>query len=136
MTGTLAGVGFVMANVVTVMYYGVMQQFPAPIEGSNLDRPPYLNLSVHLFNAFIAWADLFITNNMLLSGSVMKASCIYGGVYTLWMQHIKTFTGKYPYPFLDRLPFPAGPMLVIALAFLAIVVFSKAGSKIRNKFRS
>eukprot|EP00212_Chloropicon_laureae_P003198 CAMPEP_0197485978 /NCGR_PEP_ID=MMETSP1311-20131121/893_1 /TAXON_ID=464262 /ORGANISM="Genus nov. species nov., Strain RCC856" /LENGTH=315 /DNA_ID=CAMNT_0043028817 /DNA_START=73 /DNA_END=1020 /DNA_ORIENTATION=- len=130
--GVLAGMAFIMSNVVTVMYYGVMQQFPEPIEGAALDRPPYLNLSVHLFNCLIGWADLFITNNMNLSGFVLKSTYVYGIVYTAWMQFIKGYTGKYPYPFLDKLPFPVGPIAVIAIATVAIGVICLVGAKIRK----
>ena len=132
-TGGLAGMAFIMSNVVTVMYYGVMQQFPSPIEGSIVDRPPFLNLSVHCFNACIGWLDLVITNNMSLSWNTNKATLVYGVVYTLWMQCIKEFTGRYPYPFLDKLPPVVGPIAIICLAFIAIAFFHTVGLKIRRK---
>ena len=82
LAGRLAGMAFIMSNVVTVMYYGVMQQFPAPIEGAAIDRPPYLNLSVHLFNCLIGWFDLLITNNMNLNGSVLKVTTTHTHSHT------------------------------------------------------
>lgn len=134
-SGRLAGMAFAMTNVVTVMYYGVMQQFPAPIEGSNVDRPPFLNLAVHCINAIIGWGDLLITNNMNLSKNVLKMTYLYATLYTSWMQHIKMRTGLYPYPFLDKLPFPIGPIAITAIAFVAVLAFFKIGNMVRNTLR-
>lgn len=30
------------------------------VEGGGLDRPPWLNLAVHVWNSVVAWADLVI----------------------------------------------------------------------------
>ena len=47
------------------------------------------------------------------------------------MQFIKGHTGSYPYPFLDKLPFPVGPFLIVVLAFTAIFAFTQLGRRLR-----
>ncbi|QDZ18727.1 hypothetical protein A3770_02p12450 [Chloropicon primus] len=132
-TGMLAGLVFTMSNVVTFMYYGVMQQFSDPIEGSNVDRPPYLNISVHLINCVTSWIDLLTTKNMSLCGDTIKATWAYGLTYTAWMHFIKNHTGKYPYPFLDKIPPVLGPLLVVFTAFFTLQFIFIVGRKIREK---
>ena len=132
-TGILAGIAFTMSNVVTIMYYGIHQRFDSPIEGSHLDRPPYMNLSVHLFNAMIGWFDLLTTSNMNLCSVTIKYTYLYGLVYTVWMQFLKHYTGVFPYPFLDRLPFLVGPLAIIFTAFAVLQVIFSMGRRVRTK---
>lgn len=132
-TGMLAGLVFTMSNVVTIMYYGVMQQFSAPIEGSNLDRPPYLNLSVHAINCLTSWIDIVTTNNMNLCGQTIRLTWAYGLIYTAWMQFIKNHTGLYPYPFIDKLPPVVGPLFIIFTAFVVLQAIFMLARKIREK---
>ncbi len=52
---------FGMANSVTAMFYLIDATTgkDALVEGGEIDRPPWLGFSVHVFNTIVAWADIF-----------------------------------------------------------------------------
>ena len=100
---------FGMANSVTAMFYLIDATTGkhALVEGGEIDRPPWLGFSVHVFNTIVAWADIFCAYPRSFSKKSGRLSVGIIAFYTVWILICSHFNGAFPYPILNKLPWPA-----------------------------
>lgn len=100
---------FGMANSVTAMYYLIDATTgkDALVEGGEIDRPPWLGFSVHVFNSIVAWADICCAHPRSFSKRSGRLSVGIIAFYTIWILICSHFNGAFPYPILNQLPWPA-----------------------------
>jgi len=100
---------FGMANSVTAMFYLIDATTgkDALVEGGETDRPPWLGFSVHVFNTIVAWADIFCAHPRSFSERSGRLSVGIIAFYTVWILICSHFNGAFPYPILNKLPWPA-----------------------------
>ena len=122
----LGCVVFPLANIVTILFYGVLKQFPSPIEGASVERPPFLDFSVHALNFVFAWGDMLLSKNRTFSPRATYLGTICCISYTAWMLIIKIKTNIYPYPFIEKLPFPEGVVILNGIAYTVFLVLTIA----------
>ncbi|DBB02119.1 TPA: hypothetical protein ACH3X3_011158 [Trebouxia sp. C0006] len=113
---------FGMANSVTAMFYLIDATTgkDSLVEGGEIDRPPWLGFSVHVFNTIVAWADIFCAHPRSFSKRSGRLSVGIIAFYTVWILICSHFNGAFPYPILNKLPWPAG---FIGMATTSIVLF-------------
>uniref|UniRef100_A0A061QQ72 Uncharacterized protein n=1 Tax=Tetraselmis sp. GSL018 TaxID=582737 RepID=A0A061QQ72_9CHLO len=121
---TLSCTAFGFANVVTVMYHAVRltQGADGAVEGGHIERPPWLGFTVHNLNAAVAWVHLFLSPHSF-SPSAERLGVALALLYMLWILLCSYVNGGFPYPFLNRLPFPWG---FLGTAVAAAAVFMAA----------
>ena len=100
---------FGMANSVTALYYLIDATTgkDALVEGGEIDRPPWLGFSVHVFNSIVAWADICCAHPRSFSKRSGRLSVGIIAFYTMWILICSHFNGAFPYPILNKLPWPA-----------------------------
>lgn len=100
---------FGMANSVTAMFYLIDATTgkDALVEGGEIDRPPWLGFSVHVFNTIVAWADICCAHPRSFSKRSGRLSVGIIAFYTVWILICSHFNGAFPYPILNQLPWPA-----------------------------
>lgn len=87
------------------------------VEGGVVERPRWLGLSVHLFNTVIVWLDLTVAHPRTFSYRSQFLSLGLIFTYTCWILVCSHFNGLFPYPFLNKLPWPQ-VRCVTALTFV------------------
>lgn len=97
---------FGLANVVTIMFYTLEATTKGMVEGGKIARPPWLGFAVHVSNSITAWLDLFLAKQRSFSKRSSRLSLVLIAVYTLWILISSHFNGSFPYPFLNKLPWP------------------------------
>jgi len=97
-----------MANTVTAMFYAVESATHGLVEGGASDRPWWLDSAVHSLNSGIAWTDLFIVEERSFCGRSRHLALVLGMSYSAWLLLVRHMYGKFPYPVLNKLPFPWG----------------------------
>jgi hypothetical protein len=112
---------FGLANVVTVLYYGLEAATAAVVEGGPVSRPPWLGRSVHVANAAAAWADLLLAHPRSFSPRAARASHALAATYAAWLLVVRLASGAFPYPILNALPMPAG---YIGMTGTALALFA------------
>ena len=97
-----------MANSVTALYYLIDAATgkDALVEGGEIDRPPWLGFSVHIFNSIVAWADICCAHPRSFSKRSGRLSVGVIAFYTIWILICSHFNGAFPYPILNQLPWP------------------------------
>ncbi|EFJ33607.1 hypothetical protein SELMODRAFT_439021 [Selaginella moellendorffii] len=93
--------------------------------------PLWLNLTVHLANAIVAWTDVHVSDRTFRKSS-LNQSLIFCLVYTTWIQVCAFKNKMYPYPFLNKLPQPEGFIATVAVAVTLTFAFFKAGSTLAS----
>eukprot|EP01025_Chloroclados_australasicus_P023985 TRINITY_DN2415_c0_g1_i3.p2 TRINITY_DN2415_c0_g1~~TRINITY_DN2415_c0_g1_i3.p2 ORF type:complete len:277 (-),score=15.66 TRINITY_DN2415_c0_g1_i3:1102-1932(-) len=106
---------FPLANVVTVLYYTLEIITQGLVEGGDIARPPWLGFAVHGMNSIVAWLDLLFSRPRKFSRRAKFWGACLAISYFIWMVVMKRVGGGFPYPFLDKMPFPEG-FLVMTMA--------------------
>lgn len=90
------------------MYYliDVTNGKDALVEGGQIQRPPWLGFSVHVFNSMVAWADILCSHPRSFSNTSGRLSVGIVTFYTCWILLCSHFNGAFPYPILNELPWP------------------------------
>ncbi|XP_024525332.1 uncharacterized protein LOC9662517 [Selaginella moellendorffii] len=137
---------FAIANVITAMHWVLYFTTAAPVEASatakiettvtrslnvQTSSPLWLNLTVHLANAIVAWTDVHVSDRTFRKSS-LNQSLIFCLVYTTWIQVCAFKNKMYPYPFLNKLPQPEGFIATVAVAVTLTFAFFKAGSTLAS----
>ena len=99
---------FGLANTVTAMFYAVENATQGLVEGGAIERPWWLDLSVHAANSGVAWIDLLIVEERSFSGRSRHLALGMALAYCFWLLVIRRYFSKFPYPIMNKLPFPAG----------------------------
>lgn len=99
---------FGLANTVTAMFFAVENTTKGLVEGGAAERPWWLGLSVHVLNSTVAWGDLLIVEQRSFCGKSRHLALVLGLVYSGWLLLVRQAYGKFPYPVLNKLPFPWG----------------------------
>ena len=97
---------FGLANAVTIMFYTLEATTKGMVEGGIIERPPWLGFAVHVSNSILAWSDLLLARQRSFSKYSSRLSLVLVGTYTLWILISSHFNKGFPYPFLNRLPWP------------------------------
>lgn len=118
---------FGMANVVTLMYYGIDAATQDLVEGGVVDRPRWLGMSVHLFNTATVWLDLLLAYPRTFSKRSQHLSLSLVLAYVVWILVCSHFNGFFPYPFLNKLPWPQGFLGVAVGALLLFYLIFQLG---------
>lgn len=101
---------FGLANAVTIMFYTLEATTKGMVEGGVIERPPWLGFAVHVSNSLFAWSDLLLARQRSFSKYSSRLSLVLVGTYTLWILISSHFNRGFPYPFLNRLPWPQVPL--------------------------
>lgn len=123
---------FGLANVVTIMYHVIEAATKDTVEGGRSERPPWLGVSVHLINSLVAWGDLLISHPRSFSPRARTMSLVFVFGYSHWLLLLRFVTGKFPYPFMNKLPFPAGYFVVVGSGMALFLLLFVAGRAINN----
>lgn len=107
---------FGLANMVTIMYFGLEATTSGVVEGGALPRPAWLGWAVHTGNAVTAWADLLLAHPRSFSPRAAKGAVGVAAAYSAWLLIVKLVAGRYPYPVLEALPHPHGYIVLTATA--------------------
>lgn len=118
----LSCAAFGLANTVTAMFYAVENSTQGLVEGGKNDRPWWLAASVHSLNSGVAWIDLIIVEERSFSGKSRHLALVLAVSYALWLLVVRQYYGKFPYPVLNKLPFPMGycAFMSVGIALVAI----------------
>lgn len=114
---------FGLAHAVTLLYYAIHSATQDVVEGGPVERPPWLGFTVHVLNTLFAWGDLLLAAPRSFSRRASRLCTAITIAYCMWILLIRSITGAFPYPFLNKLPFPSG---FIAMTIGGIVVFRAA----------
>jgi hypothetical protein len=109
------------------MFHVIHHSTKGAVEGK--ERPAWLNLSVHVCNSAVVWADLVLAAQRTFSPRSEKLSVLLVSGYIAWLFVQKQVVGKYPYPFMNALPHPWGFLYVVGggvAVFLAMFRLGRA----------
>lgn len=130
----LASSQFALAHVVTIMFYTIQTATKSMVEGG-VERPPWLNVTVHLFNTLVAWADM-VTAHRSFSRSSERLSSVLVFMYICYIQLCKQMNGHYPYPFLRNLRQPHGFIGTVVTGLLLFAGAFRVGKAINRRVRA
>jgi hypothetical protein len=122
-----------MAHVVTIMFHIIHHTTKGAVEGR--ERPAWLSLSVHVFNAALVWADLIIAQPRTFSARSQKLSGVVVGSYCCWLFVQKLVRGEYPYPFMNKMPHPKGFLYMISSGTTLFLLMFKMGRWVNGKLQ-
>lgn len=112
---------FGLAHAVTLLYYGIHSATKGDVvEGGVVERPPWLGFAVHVMNTLFAWGDLLLAEPRTFSKRASRLCTTITVAYCLWILLIRHITGVFPYPFLNKIPFPTG---FVAMMVGGVVIF-------------
>jgi hypothetical protein len=127
---------FALTHVVSIMFYSIQSATKLAVEGGHIQRPPWLDLSVHAFNTLVAWVDLLNSNHRTFSKTSERLSSVLVMVYLCYILVCRHMNGRFPYPFLNAMPMPVG-FLAITCAGLALFAGAfRLGKLINTKLRT
>jgi hypothetical protein len=89
------------------------------VEGGDIQRPPWLNSSVHALNTVAAWVDLLVSARRTFSRRSERLSSCLVLLYLSYILLCRHMNGRFPYPFLNKMPMPSG-FIAIAVCGLAL----------------
>eukprot|EP00210_Caulerpa_lentillifera_P008853 g8447.t1 len=122
---------FVLANLVTVLYYTIEAVVPGGLFSASLDKSSaWIDISMHFLNSVAAWADIIISYPRRFSFRSLQLIGCFSFWYTMWISLIKYKSGAYPYGFLNTMPEPIGLLLMIGIAVVMIILFFHTGRKL------
>lgn len=123
---------FGLANAVTIMFYFLEATTKDMVEGGQIERPPWLGFAVHMSNSITAWLDLLIAPRRSFSKRSSQLSLVLVAAYTFWILISSHFNGAFPYPFLNKLPWPQGFIGVTLAGQLLFFLLFKLGKQLRK----
>lgn len=123
---------FGLANTVTAMFYAIENTTQGCVEGGEIERPPWLDVSVHLANTAVAWVDLLIVEQRSFCGRSRHLAAMLAVVYCAWLLLVRQINGKFPYPFLNKLPFPLGFIGLVATGLVLTLGIFQLGKFVRG----
>lgn len=123
---------FGLANTVTAMYFAVENATQGLVEGGKLERPWWLGFSVHVLNSAIAWLDLLIVEERSFCGRSRHLALGLALTYSGWLLVVRKMFGKFPYPVLNKLPFPWGFIGFFAAGIGIIIGAFELGNTVKN----
>jgi hypothetical protein len=88
------------------MFYTLEATTKGMVEGGIIERPPWLGFAVHVSNSIFAWFDLLMARKRSFSKSSSRLSLLIVLAYTLWLLVSSHFNSGFPYPFLNKMPWP------------------------------
>lgn len=115
----LSCLAFCAATTVTVQFY-VLQLITGGLVERTSDRPPWLGVTVHLANSVFAWLDIAVSSKRSFSKRSKLMGIAFCFCYCLWILACRHMNSKFPYPFLNALPFPLG---FVGIMFATMIVF-------------
>lgn len=118
---------FALANAVTIMYIIVDRSTKGDVEGRGAERPAWLGFAVHELNSIIAWTDLAVGHPRSFSRRSTAISLFLATFYLGWIVTCSHFNGVFPYPFLNRMPWPQGFLSVAVAAIILFFLLFRAG---------
>lgn len=118
---------FALANAVTVMYFIVDRSTKGDVEGRGAERPPWLGFAVHVLNSVIAWTDLAVGHPRSFSQRSTAISLFLASFYMGWILTCNHINGVFPYPFLNKMPWPQGFLSVAVAANVLFFLLFRAG---------
>ncbi len=115
---------FGLAHAVTLLYYAIHSATKGDVvEGGVVERPLWLGFAVHVMNTLFAWGDLLLAEPRSFSKRASRLCTTITVAYCMWILCIRSITGVYPYPFLNKLTgvgfvaMVAGGVVVFRCAF-------------------
>jgi hypothetical protein len=124
---------FGIANTVTAMFYAVENSTKGLVEGGANDRPWWLAISVHAVNSGVAWIDLFIVEERSFCGRSRHLAMTLAVSYSLWLLLVRFAYGKFPYPVLNKLPFPWGYLGFVTAGVCIVAGSFEAGRYVKHE---
>jgi hypothetical protein len=82
-------------------------------EDGHIPRPAWLGAAVHVFNFVIACGDFLLAHPRSFSKRAEQLSLGITAMYVSWILVCSYFNQSFPYPFLNKLPWPQ-----VTLSFL------------------
>ncbi|KAI3437660.1 hypothetical protein D9Q98_000110 [Chlorella vulgaris] len=122
---------FCIASTVTALFFAIEKSTKGLVEGGLLDRPPWLSFSVHVANSLTAWLDMLIVEERSFSGSSRHLALLIALLYCCWLLVVRHHFGKFPYPILNKLPFPGGFLAFVALGFGVVLTTFQLGKVVK-----
>jgi hypothetical protein len=119
---------FCFAHVVTLMFHLIQsaQGRERAVEGAHIDRPPWLDASVHRLNAAAAWFDVALLTprggrSFSASGEMLSRRLV--ALYCAMLAASRALNGAFPYPFMNAMGQPHG---YCAVCGFGLVIFGGA----------
>lgn len=134
-TDDLACAIFAFTHVVSIMFYTIQGTTKMAVEGGNVQRPPWLDVSVHAFNTMVAWADLISSDRRTFSRTSERLSCVLVMVYLAYLMLCRHMNGRFPYPILNALSWPWGCLGLVLCGLALFVLAFRAGKLMNRKLR-
>ena len=103
------------------------------VEGGLLERPVWLQFAVHAGNAATAWGDLLLAEERSFSPAARRLAVGLALAYGAWLLLVRHVFGRFPYPILNKLPFPWGFMGFFAAGIGVIVATFQLGKWVRQQ---
>jgi hypothetical protein len=103
------------------------------VEGGLLERPVWLQFAVHAGNSATAWGDLLLAEQRSFSPSAQRMALALALAYGAWLLLVRRMFGKFPYPVLNKLPFPWGFLGFFAAGIAVILSTFHLGKWVRHQ---
>ena len=113
------------------MFYAVENSTQGLVEGGKDDRPWWLDASVHSINSGIAWIDLIIVEERSFCGKSRHLAFVLAISYSTWLLVVRQVYGKFPYPVLNKLPFPMGYCAFISAGIALVAISFELGKFVK-----
>lgn len=111
------------------MYYSLQI-----ITAGNVDegetRVVWVGNTVHIINSVVAWLDVLISSPRRFTARARLWTLMFSVTYVMWINVVRLQTGKFPYPFLDALPYPYGILGVGFVGALVMRIFTYLGKSV------
>eukprot|EP00879_Flechtneria_rotunda_P001321 GHRR01001471.1.p1 GENE.GHRR01001471.1~~GHRR01001471.1.p1 ORF type:complete len:276 (+),score=55.94 GHRR01001471.1:235-1062(+) len=134
-TDDLACAIFAFTHVVSIMFYIIQGTTKMAVEGGHVQRPPWLDVSVHAFNTLVAWADLITSDRRTFSRTSERLSSVLVLFYLSYLMLCHHMNGRFPYPILNALSYPWGVCGLICSGLVLFMVAFRAGKLMNRKLR-
>jgi hypothetical protein len=123
---------FGLANTVTAMFYAIESTTQGLVEGGALDRPWWLELAVHVANSAVAWIDLIIVEERSFCGRSRHLALFLALSYGFFLLLVRANYGKFPYPILNKLPFPHGYLGFFGVGVVVVIITFELGRFVKR----
>lgn len=131
---------FCFAHVVTLMFHIIQSATGGKaVEGAHIDRPPWLDASVHRLNAAAAWFDVALLTprgGRSFSRSGERLSALLVALYCSVLAASRFLNGSFPYPFMNAMRQPHGYLVVCGGGMIIFGSAFKLGRAIAGGIRA